>query len=72
MNYYIKNWEKMTSLGRYLTAKDTIKIEMGFLPRFTKNYKGKENSAALIVGFVRESEMREMKSKFPYITILEN
>ena len=70
MNYYIKNWETMSALGRYLTAKDTMEIEMGMTARFTKNYKGKENSAALIVGYVTEYEMRETKSKFPYIEIV--
>ena len=71
MNYYIKNWDTMSALGRYLTAVDTMKDEMGMTATFKQNYKGKQNNAALIVGLVTKWEMIELKMKFPYITIVE-
>ena len=71
MNYYIKNWETMSALGRYLTAKDTLESEFGMSVRLKKSYSLGEMQLALVVGYVTKNEMMDFKAKFPYIKIVE-
>ncbi len=59
------NWESMSDLGRYLTAKNLLEKE-GNYARIIGSIKGNKN---LYVVEVSTYELNEIKLRFPYINI---
>jgi len=62
-----ENYEKMSNTGMYLTAMDMLNEE-----GYSTQLKGTiQDGLVLVVGFVTKFEMSYMKSRFPYISIVE-
>jgi len=62
-----KNWNTLSSTGRYLTAQDTLNEE-----GYTTRVKGTiQTGLTLKVGQVTRFELWDMKTRFPHINITQ-
>ena len=62
-----KNWNTLSNTGRYLTAQDTLNEE-----GHSTRVKGTiQTGLTLEVGQVTRFELWDMKTRFPYIVIVE-
>ena len=61
------NYSKLSNTGRYMTAQDTLNEE-GYVAQIKGTV---QKGLALEVGQVTRFELMDMKSRFPYIVIVE-